>query len=134
MIISGHTASPNSHLRLCSTATAHIHALKWELTANVHDLPVCDTVVSYNFAELKFGIYYYLKGIFNAYLNWFWRVSLWFIGPVGGFQENTDAVIHSPALSHTGVYNQQINVYASGGTSETPSLFKWPPTLAALET
>lgn len=99
----------------------------------MHNLPVRDTVVNYNFEELKLGIYDYLKGIFNAHLNWFWRVSPCFIEPVGGFQENTDAVIHSPELSHAGVYNQQVNVYVSGDTSEILSLFKWPLTLAALE-
>lgn len=99
----------------------------------MHNLPIYDTVINYDFEELKLGIYYYLRDIFNAYLNRLWRVSPWFIGRAGGFQENTDAVTHSPALSHAGVYNQQVNVYASGDTSQTPFHFKRPPTLAALE-
>lgn len=99
-----------------------------------HAWSVCDTVVSYHSEKLKLGIYYYLKGIFNAHLNCFWRALPWFIGPVGGlerkphsFQENTD-------LSHAGIYNPQVNVCVSGGTSEVLSHFTWPPTLAALET
>lgn len=93
---------------LCSTSlllTFTRWSEKWQ-----HAWSACDTVVSYHSEEPKLGIYYYLKGIFNAYLNHFWRVLPCFIAPVGGwerklhsFQENTD-------LSHAGVYNPQVNV------------------------
>lgn len=67
------------------------------------------------------------------------RVSLWFIGPVGGFerkpcssQESTEAVIPSP-----GLYEQQVSAYVSADTSETTSLHTasdtsclWKPTPA----
>ena len=80
--------------------TAYNHALTWALTVRMPDPPACDTGVNHSFKEQKLGIYY-LKAVFNMYLNWFWRVGPWFIGPVGGFQENPDAVTHSPELSPT---------------------------------
>lgn len=32
---------------------AQIYALKWELTVNTHDCPVCDAAASYGFEQLK---------------------------------------------------------------------------------
>lgn len=116
-------------LCLCSTSLSHTFVLM--RGGAVH--------TNCNCQELKPEIYHYSNGTFNACLQGFWRVSLWFIGPVGGFerkpwslQENTEAVISSP-----GLYEQQVSVYVSGDTSETAPLHTasdtsclWNPTPA----